>query len=165
MIFKRKETKPGDFWREYEEKTGEKILSHGLGQYLSGWREFEERGWTEIWGLIMSTSGGFRFHHFPQRNWIEALAGNSETPKEKTIFIPGEKIISANLVEETRWWKKLLSHSPPRLVIRYRDEAENERALLIEAELNSSGLIGSFAYDSAATAAPKSDACSTGEIT
>lgn len=143
-MFGRKEINPDDFWREYEEKTCEKILARSLGQYLSGWEEFDSRGWTAVWGLIISTSGGFRFHHFPQQNWIEFLARSQEPPKEKTIFIPGEKILSARLIEETNWWKKIWKHSPPRLEIRYRDETENERQLLLEADLQHDNLAESL---------------------
>lgn len=141
MIFRKNETNPDDFWREYEEKTGEKIFARSLGQYISGWEEFDRTGWTAIWGLIISTSGGFRFHHFPQQNWFELFARSSETPKEKTIFLPGEKIISADLIKETTWWKNILKHHPPRLVIRYRNEAENEQQLLFETEPRDTGLV------------------------
>ena len=136
MLFNRQEKNPDDFWREYEEKTGEKVLARSLGQYISGWDEFDSRKWTKIWGLVIATSGGFRFHHFPQIGWLDTLGRftNQEMPKEKTFFITKEKIISAEFCMETRWWKKLLSNHAPVLVIHYRDESGNERRLLLEAE-------------------------------
>jgi hypothetical protein len=99
-----KQKTPDDFWRKYEEQTGEKVLARALGRYISGWEEFDSRGWNSIWGLIISTSGGFRFHHFPQTNWLAALANfsNDDAPKEKTFFIPREQIICAKLIEEKR---------------------------------------------------------------
>ena len=132
----RKTNNPDDFWREYEEKTGDTVLAKGLGRYISGWEEFDSKKWNSIWGLIIASSGGFRFHHFPHRTWVDALSFNSsrEEPKEKTIFLPKEKIISAKLIKETRWWKKILSPSPPQLIINYRDETEKERRILLEAE-------------------------------
>ena len=130
-MFRREKTQnPDDFWREYEEKTGEKVLARGLGQLISGWKEFE--GQTGLWGLIIATSGGFRFHHFPQQSWLMALS-QREAPKEKTFFIPKEKIISAQLVVENNFWKKVLKTSIPRLLINYHDETGDERQLWLEA--------------------------------
>ena len=140
MLFKKNEKSPDTFWQDYEEKTGEKVLSRGLGRYISGWQEFDEKKWGGIWGLIITTSGGFRFHHFPQNSWIDVLTrfAEEEQVKEKTIFIPAEKIASSQLIKETRWWKKILSPSVPQLVIRYTDETGSVGRLLFEAEyLNS----------------------------
>ena len=143
-MFKKKENNPDDFWREYEEKTGEKVLARSLGQYMSGWEEFDAKGWNAIWGLVIATSGGFRFHHFPHMGWLEALtrlSSGSEGPKEKTIFIPQERLLSAALQKETKWWKKILNPSPPRLVIRYRNDAGEEREILLETEYKTDGLV------------------------
>ena len=133
MFFKDNSTSPDKFWREYEEKTGEKVLARCLGQYISGWEEFGNL--TGIWGLIIFTSGGFRFHHFPQQSWIDALTrfANSDTPKERTIFVPKENIVNMRLFEESKWWKKL-SKSVPVLIIQYRDRADSERQLLLNAD-------------------------------
>ena len=130
------EKSAADFWREYEEKTREKVLAHGLGRYVSGWEQFDSNRWTSIWGLIIATSGGFRFHNFPQRSWVDSLVGGGgrEEPKEKTIFIPKERIISSRLTIETKWWKKLFVPSPPQLVIDYND-GDNNRRLLVEVEI------------------------------
>jgi len=137
MLLKKEES-PDTFWQEYEEKTGEKVLARGLGKYVSGWDEFDEKKWGGLWGLIITTSGGFRFHHFPQNSWIDAFTSFAKTdpPKEKTIFIPQEKIISSDHFVEKKWWKKILSPSPPRLVVMYTDDAGQEKRLLFEAEYN-----------------------------
>jgi len=137
MLTGKKEKSSDDFWKEYEEKTGEKILKRGLGKYISGWNEFDQKKWGGIWGLIISTSGGFRFHHFPQNSWIEALtagfAANREI-KEKTIFIPDGQIISSEIIKETNWLKRIFSRLPPMIIINYKDEEGNEKKLLLEAE-------------------------------
>jgi hypothetical protein len=139
---------PDKFWREYEEKTGEKVLARSLGQYISGWDEFGDlsagpHGGHPLWGLIIATSGGFRFHHFPQVNWLSSVIrlGSADTnPAEKTIFIPREKIISAELHKETKWYKKLFSQDVPRLLIRYHNEAGTEKELVLNAEYKPDGL-------------------------
>ncbi|GHV94254.1 hypothetical protein AGMMS50293_05740 [Spirochaetia bacterium] len=143
MFNRKNQTNPDNFWREYEEKTGEQVLARSLGQYISGWEEFDRQGWKAIWGLVIATSGGFRFHHFPHMGWIEALThlnSGAEPPKEKTLFLPRDKIISAKLIKETRWWKKLLTPSTPRLVICYHDDAGEERTMVLETEYKSEGL-------------------------
>jgi hypothetical protein len=143
MLFRRTEKNPDDFWLEYEGKIGEKVLARALGQYLSGWEEFDKKGWTAIWGLIIATTGGFRFHHFPQASWLDALSRftSQETPKEKTFFIPKETIISARLIKETGWLKKIFKSTPPRLSIHYRDGTENERQLLLEVDFKPEDLV------------------------
>ncbi|WP_461247031.1 hypothetical protein [Treponema sp. R6D11] len=143
MFFKKDEKSPTAFWREYEEKTGEKVLARGLGKYVCGWEEFDKKGWNGLWGLIINTSGGFRFHHFPQNSIFDALtqfaANTKEPPKEKTIFIPKEKIISQKIIKEEKWYKRLFSRSVPQLIVYYRDELLNEstekdKKLVFEAE-------------------------------
>jgi hypothetical protein len=139
MMFRRTEKNPESFWQEYEEKTGEKILARSLGRYIYGWKDFDSRKWNDIWGLIIATSGGFRFHHFQQHSWFDAMINftGGEAPKEKTFFIPKEKITSVRLNKETKWWKKLFTSSPPQLIIQYRDDMEKEHHVFLEAEYRS----------------------------
>ncbi|MDR2476739.1 MAG: hypothetical protein LBD18_03010 [Treponema sp.] len=146
MAGKQRKT-PEDFWREYEEQTGERVIARSLGQYVSGWEEFDPLA-NPIWGLIIATNSGFRFHHFPQASWIDTLfraASSAEGPKEKTIFIPRERIVSVELRKETKWWKKIFSPAPPRLVIRYQSEAGAERELLLFAEYKNEGIAEAIA--------------------
>ncbi|MCL2801164.1 MAG: hypothetical protein FWD28_05360 [Treponema sp.] len=141
MFFKlKKEEKSTDvFWQEYEEETGETVTARGIGKYVSGWDEFDEKNWKGLWGLVIKTSGGFRFHHFPQNSWIDALSGlsNINQPKEKTIFISQSSIISIEETTETKWWKKLISPLPPKIVVIYKDKDQCERKLVFEAEYSS----------------------------
>ena len=132
----KKKEDPDSFWRDYEEKTNEKVLANSLGRYIQGREEFDSRGWTNLWGLTIASSGGFRFHHFPQAGWFTSLTGHAgrEAPKEKTFFIPKEKIISLRSIEESRWWAKIFSASAPRLIIHYQDEMENEQQLTLEVD-------------------------------
>ena len=126
---------PEEFWKEYEETTGEKVLARGLGQYVSGWQEFDGYRGKPPWGLVIATSGGFRFFHFPQGSGLlGALIPGRNTSSEKTIFIPSDKIVSAALQKETRWYKKLFSHDSPFLRLRYLGESSgNEKELLFSA--------------------------------
>jgi hypothetical protein len=151
-----KRKSPDAFWQEYEEKTGEKVLAHGLGRYVSGWDEFGNMSGSPLWGLIIASSGGFRFHHFPQANWLSVIAqigSGDNAPKEKTIFIPVDKIISVDFHKETKWYKKIFSSSIPRLLIRYYDEAGAEKELLLFAEYRPEGVVEALRLPSAAPAA------------
>jgi len=136
VLLRKNEKTSDDFWQEYEEKIGEKILSRGLGKYICGWDEFDEKNWGGIWGLLINTSGGFRFLHFAQYSWMDALTqfAQKEPPKEKSFFLHQEKIISSEIIKETKWWKKILNPSPPRLVILYADETGTRKRLVFEAE-------------------------------
>jgi len=142
MLRKSTDRNPDDFWREYEEKIGDKILAHGLGRYISGQEEFDSKKWNDIWGLLLISEAGFRFHHFPQQNWLESLVVRGNTPgsREKIIFVPKEKIIKAEIHKETRWWVKLFASGLPILVIKYRDEDGNEHKMLLEADMGSKEL-------------------------
>jgi hypothetical protein len=139
MFFKKDEMSPETFWRKKKKKTGEKVLARGLGKYISGWDEFDEKRWNGLWGLIVNTSGGFRFHHFPQNSIFDVLtqfaANAKEPPKEKTIFLPQEKIASLQFIKEEKWWKRLFYHSAPQLVINYRDETTDESGGIMEKKL------------------------------
>ena len=141
MLTRKPEKSAEDFWQEYEEKTGEQIIARSLGRYVSGWEEFDSQPGNPIWGLIIVTSGGFRFHHFPQANWFSAFSRQSgDPPKEKTIFIPTDRIISAILHKEIKWYRKIFFSNSPRLVIRYRDETGIEKELLLYADHKPDGV-------------------------
>jgi hypothetical protein len=138
-MFGRKENvDPDNFWAEYEEKLAEKVLEKSLGRYISG-GEYGE----PLWGLVIVTSGGFRFHHFPHEGWLMAISRattGGAAPKEKTIFIPKEGIVSTELRIEKRWWKRLLTPSMPMLFVRYRD-GESEAELIVEVDRKAEPLI------------------------
>jgi len=137
MMWRKKEEKsPDDFWREFEKKTGEKVLARGLGKYIRGWDAFDEKNHGELWGLVIKTSGGFHFHHFPRNSWFDAMTrfAGSDPPQEKTFFIPNEKITASDIIKEEKWYKRIFLSSPPRLVVRYNDESGNEKQILFEAE-------------------------------
>jgi len=141
MLFMKEEKKSAEeFWREYEENTGEKVLTRGMGKYVSGWKVFDDMKQRDISGLVITTSGGFRFHYFPQKHWFDSLTRSSEKEKkdEKSIFIPQERITSCDLVKEKKWWKRVFSSAVPHLVVNYRDSdspesGENEGQLIFEA--------------------------------
>ena len=137
MFEKREKQSPEEFWREYEEKFDEKVLARGLGRYISGWGVFDSQEWNNLWGLLIISSKGFRFHHFPKQSWLQTLVirGDSEGSKERIIFFPNEMIKSVEIREETRWWVKIISLAPPRIIIHCGDEDGNERTIIFEAEV------------------------------
>jgi hypothetical protein len=107
------------FWRKYGARYGETIHAYGLGRYISGWAEFQDT----LWGLLIATSGGCRFYHFPHKGWIQVcscISFDGDAPREKTLFIPHERILDVNLWIEKSWWKRLLIPSLPHIMIRYR---------------------------------------------
>ncbi|MCL2233973.1 MAG: hypothetical protein FWB99_12970 [Treponema sp.] len=121
-----------EFWAEFEAETGETVLARSMGKYLGGWDEYAE----PLWGLVIATSGGFRFHHFPKEVTIFGIAkvsSSRKAPKEKTFFIPRENMLSAEIVREKLWWKKLLTSASPLLVIRY-DSNGAEKKVSIEVD-------------------------------
>jgi hypothetical protein len=129
MFFRNDEKKfVNDYWQEYEEKTCEKVLTRGMAKYVSGWKEFDEIKQRNIMGLVVTTTGGFRFHYFPQKSWLDALTvfPEKEQRKEITVFIPKEKIVSCELIKEKSWWKRILYSSTPYLFITYMDEIPSE---------------------------------------
>jgi hypothetical protein len=141
MTARKNNQSPEDFWREYEHQIGEKVLARNMGQYLSGWEEFEADKTGPLWGLLIATEGGFRFHHFPQSNWLFDLARmGSVSAQERSLFIPQKLIISAEFRIETRWWKKILSPRQPLLVIRYRNSEGMEKEFRAEADSKTGSL-------------------------
>ncbi|MDR2767934.1 MAG: hypothetical protein LBB82_06370 [Treponema sp.] len=143
MFGRKQETNPDKFWTEYEAKIGEKVLARSLGRYVGGWKEYEE----PLWGLLIATSGGFRFHHFPHEGWLMALSritSGGDPPQEKTVFIPRERLASVELKIEKRWWKKIFAPVTPTLIVRYFDLDGAERELFAETELNAKEVLRSL---------------------
>jgi hypothetical protein len=90
------------------------------------------------------TGGGFRFHHFPQVSWLDALSrlnSSWETPKEKTFFIPRGQISAAELRIEKNRWKRLFAPGLPLLIIRYQGEDGQARELLAETDSKAEELV------------------------
>jgi hypothetical protein len=91
-----------------------------------------------LWGLLIVSTGGFRFHHFPHESWMDALSRigcRRESPKEKIIFIPKDRLLSAEFKTERSWWKRLFSPSPPLLTIRCLTDGNVETVLTAETEI------------------------------
>ena len=124
------------FWRDYEQKIGEKVVKFALGRYLSGWAEFE----GPLWGLAIVTEGGFRFHHFPHESWITALSrlggGGGVAPTEKTLFIPRPRIRSYELIVEKSWIRRLLTPSAPQIKLVYDREGDAAEPAYLFVELD-----------------------------
>ncbi|GHV74846.1 hypothetical protein AGMMS49940_21480 [Spirochaetia bacterium] len=130
----KKNTDPETFWKQYEASLGEKVLAYTLGQYLAGWEEYA----YPLWGLLIATDRGFRFHHFPHEGWIQALSRIStggEGPTEKIIFIPRDRILAVELRREQSLLKRIFVNGQPRFVLRYRDNAGAEAELIAETDL------------------------------
>ena len=131
-MFTDKKEAVDEFWQDFQASTGETVLAKSMGKYLRGWDAYAE----PLWGLAIATSGGFRFHHFPKEASIFGIArvpSGGKPPREKTFFIPRQAIVSAELVQEKRWWKKLLASPFPLLVIRCRIEGA-EKTVSIEVD-------------------------------
>jgi hypothetical protein len=152
MLFgKKNEPDPDHFWKEYEEKIQEKVLAKALGRYISGWNEYQE----PLWGLLIATTGGFRFHHFPHEGWLIALTRittGGEAPKEKTIFIPKEMITAVDLRVEKRWWKKILTPSTPVLRLRYTGLDGGDAVLIVETETKAQDVFSALEQQRSGTA-------------
>jgi hypothetical protein len=136
----KKNVDPSEFWRDYEKRYGEKVLAFTLGRYVSGWDQYNQ----PMWGLLIATDGGFRFHHFPHEGWLEVfsrISTGGEAPKEKTIFIPQGWFISVELRLEKVWWKKILTPCPPTLSIRYRNAEGVEDEFLAETDRKAETLL------------------------
>ncbi|MDR0512347.1 MAG: hypothetical protein LBG93_04510 [Treponema sp.] len=122
------------FWEDFEDETGETVLAKSSGKYLSGWDEYPE----PLWGLIIATSGGFHFQHFPNDGGIFGMfrpSSSGKAPKKKTFLIKRETIIAVEVVQEKRLWKRLLFSSFPHIIIRFENNGE-EKKVIIEVDRN-----------------------------
>jgi hypothetical protein len=144
MTGKKDKKSAEQFWQDYAARYGETVLSYMLGRYLSGWDEFDLSRVQELWGLLIATSGGFRFHHFPHEGWLNAVvrvSTGAEAPKEKTLFIPVERILTAEIRREKSWWKRILFPHQPLLVLHYRGEDGGEKVLTAETGSDGEALV------------------------
>jgi hypothetical protein len=134
-FFQKKPEKSRDvFWKEYEEKLGQKILGYGLGQYLDGWDEYD----GPLWGLLIVAEDRFIFHHFAHEGWLDALTRittGGEGPKEKVITLPVERLVSVELEKPRSWLARTFSPRVPRLIVRYKKEDDSEGAFVAETDM------------------------------
>jgi hypothetical protein len=134
---------PAEFWQEYEAQIKEKVVAFVMGRYIRGRAGFD----PPLWGLLIVTSKGFRFHHFPHESWIDALSRTTlggEIPKEKTFFIPKERLIGVELRIEKSWWKKILFPRQPLLIVRYISSEGLEIDFIAETETKAKLLVTSI---------------------
>ena len=132
MFFKNENKKTRtEFWREYEKNIDEKIFAYSLGRYINGFEELK----TPLWGLLIVSESGFRFHYFPHETWLQAISRMSyggEAQKEIVIIIPKEKILSSDLFIEKSFLKKLFLSCPPLFTIHYTNDSGVEYVVNIE---------------------------------
>lgn len=131
---------PERFWRDYEEKVGERVLKYALGRLASGAEELE----GPLWGLVIATEGGFRFHHFPSDNWLSLVfraSKNRGTPEEKTLFVPKERIVSAAAKRKQSLLQRIFAPVPPTLELRYCRSDGGEGIMLVEVDGDLDGLV------------------------
>jgi hypothetical protein len=116
-----------EFWKEFEARYGEKVLAFALGECLSGWDDYT----PPLWGLLIATDGGFRFHHFPHEGWLQVLArlsSGGKAPTEKTLFVPRDHIISVELRREKSLLRRIFTAAQPKFILRYRADTGAEAA-------------------------------------
>jgi len=128
------------FWSEYGERIGEEVLAYSMGRYIKGWPG--ERG--PIWGLLIASKGGLRFHHIPRNNWLDSLlrGGTATAPQEKTFFAPSDRLLSVEVWREKSRLKQIFAYQPPRLIVRFLDEDGDEREFIAEGDGKLEALAG-----------------------
>ena len=140
---KRKTVDPKVFWKEYEEECGEKVLANCLGQYLSGWDDFQ----APLWGLVIAAENSLRFHHFAEEGWFTSMirtATRSDPDEEKTLEIRKENLLSVEYLTEKSLIKKILFPSHPHLVIRYTKPDGSTGEVKIEVDKKAEALAAVF---------------------
>ncbi|MDR1786739.1 MAG: hypothetical protein LBR23_09815 [Spirochaetaceae bacterium] len=140
---KKDDRDPAEFWRQYEEEHNERVLAFSLGRYISGWDLYP----APFWGILIATTGGFRVHHFAQESWLQALsrsAAGGEGPKEKTIFIPKDRITGVEFLKQKGFLRNLLFYRPPRMVVHYRDDSGAEASLVAEGDDRVEGVVSNL---------------------
>ncbi len=84
-----------EFWRNFENETGEKVLARSIGQV---YRSPDKA--SGVWGLLVLTDKSFRFKHMPNDNWLLSLFRrvdrSAEPEKLEDVVIPRAEILSVN---------------------------------------------------------------------
>jgi hypothetical protein len=129
----RKPMDPEAFWKDYEERLGEKVLGYCLGHYIRGWDECPE----PLWGLSIVSPSAYRFHHFPHESWFTAMTRSAlggSGPEEKVFVIPREDIVAAAFKREPKLLKRIFCGVQPWLSVRYRRAGGPEAELIVESD-------------------------------
>jgi hypothetical protein len=124
---------PETFWKDYEQRLGEKVLGYCLGHYIQGWDGYS----GSLWGLNIVSGSSYRFHHFPHESWLAAMTRSAlggEGPEEKIFVIPRKDILGAFFKKETKLLKRIFCSALPRLVVRYRRAGGAETEFIVESD-------------------------------
>jgi hypothetical protein len=81
----------GEYWKTFEEETGEKVEARSLGEW------YEAESGAGLWGLLILTDKSFRFKHVPSDNWMSSLfkrVEKSSKRKPVDIRIAREDLVS-----------------------------------------------------------------------
>lgn len=119
------------FWRDTEQRLGEKVHLYSLGQYLGGYGEVR----PGCWGLFFISDSALHFQTFPNENWFGAIFRGvtrnrrQATESEMEFSLPQASISEVRLLSAPSWWKRLFSPQPPTVVVRYIDENGQEADL------------------------------------
>ncbi|MEI6385700.1 MAG: hypothetical protein WCQ50_03630 [Spirochaetota bacterium] len=98
-----------EFWEAFENETGEKVESRGMGSL----REGNEGRANERWGLLIMTDKAFHFRSVPSANWLSGLlsrGASSKPQKAVEIRIAREDILEVTLPPRN-FWERILA--PP----------------------------------------------------
>jgi hypothetical protein len=135
----RKTIDPEEFWQDYEQRLGEKVLGYCLGHYIRGWDDYPD----PLWGLSIVSSSAYRFHHFPHENWLAAMTRattGDKAPEEKIVVIPRKNILGADFMKEPKLLKRIFFSLQPWLSVRYRKDDGTEAELIVESETKAAAL-------------------------
>ncbi|MDP2790790.1 MAG: hypothetical protein Q8O15_03425 [Rectinemataceae bacterium] len=96
------------FWKDFEIKTGEKLVVASMGQF------FEPGEKVGKWGLVFLTDVALHYKHMPSNNSFLSLFSMNKSPeptgKEIELVYPLESILSADTPKRT--WKDRLFGTP-----------------------------------------------------
>jgi len=126
------ETEVERFWRETEERLGERVLLYSLGQYLGGYGDVR----SGAWGLFYISDSALHFQTFPNQNWFSTIfrsvtrnrARDQETT-EMEFTLPQASIREVQLHGERSLWKRVVAPQPPTVSVFYINEDGNESEL------------------------------------
>ncbi len=125
------ETEVERFWRETEERLGERVLLYSLGQYLGGYGDVR----AGAWGLFYISDSALHFQTFPNQNWFSTIFRSfarsraREEATEMEFTLPQASIREAQLRGGRSLWKRIFAPEPPTVSVYYINEDGNESEL------------------------------------
>jgi len=126
-----KESKIYKYWKEKENKLGERILGKNICEYISGYRDFDRK----TWGILYFTKNSFYFDIFHEKKFffssIFKVNRTDQDKKINTFQIPWKDVIKIDLPKAKNYFLSIFFPPDSLTIVSYSDKSNYRDCKLV----------------------------------